>query len=392
MLHVLLIPSQRFVAEDNRVGGIFQLDLALALQRSGLKVGVVAPMARSLRGWTISEFGRRRTWMESNDQGVPIFRPDHYAWIPSRMPYAATWYQIRLGTRLFDKYVERYGVPDILHAHNALFAGAVANSLKMKLGIPYVLTEHSSAHITRTVTWWQSKTLSSALENADRRLVVSKYLARTMEDLYGDVMRPWTWLPNVVSAEFAVAELPGPPAQGSSFRFLNIGAMLPWKNHAGLLRAFALSFKGRRDVLLRIAGEGPQLEPLQRLSHELGIQEQVTFLGGLSRTEIVEEFRGSHAFVLPSDFETFGVVLIEALAMGRPVIATDCGGPREIVNKDNGLLVPVGDVEALAGAMHTMVEQRHRYSPDSLRRACIAEYGEQTIIARHKAIYESVIG
>jgi glycosyltransferase involved in cell wall biosynthesis len=78
---------------------------------------------------------------------------------------------------------------------------------------------------------------------------------------------------------------------------------------------------------------------------------------------------------MASDFETFGVVLIEALAMGRPVIATDCGGPREIVNESNGMLVPARDNGALARAMQRMVEQRHRYEPMS-----------------HQAVYESVIG
>ena len=394
MLHVLLIPSQRFVAEDNPYGGIFQLDLALALQRAGLKVGVVAPMARSLRGWRISELGRRRTWTYSDEQGVPILRPDHYAWVPSRMPYAAKWYQVSLGNKLFERYIERHGTPDLVHAHNALFAGAVACSLKTKRGIPYVLTEHSSAHITRTVTWWQRKTLRTVLDNADRRLIVSKHLGQTMEGLYGDIMLPWERMPNVVSSDFVSVEMHESNAvEGrSAFCFLNIAAMLPWKNQAGLLQAFAASFKDHENVQLRIAGDGMLRQQLEQLSRELGIQSQVVFLGVLPRAKIVEELRGSDAFVMASDFETFGVVLIEALAMGRPVIATDCGGPREIVNESNGMLVPVRDVGALARAMQRMVEQRHRYEPISLRKACIAEYGERVIVARHQAVYECVIG
>lgn len=393
MLHVVLIPSQRFVSEDNPVGGIFQLDLALALQRAGLKVGVVAPLARSLRGWKIEEFGRRRTWTHSDDQGVPILRPDHYAWIPSRTPYLSRSYQILLGSRLFDRYVERHGVPDLVHAHNALYAGAVALSLKRKLEIPYVLTEHSSAYITRTIKRWQVPTVKSVLVNADHRLVVSDFLARGMEKQYAEFMHPWEKMPNIVNTAFTTAEMrasdAGKGQQG--FRFLNIAAMLPWKNQRNLLHAFAAAFKDRRDVELRIGGDGAQRRQLENTALELGIGDRVTFLGILPRERVLAELQASDAFVLSSDFETFGVVLIEALAMGRPVIATDCGGPGEIVRAENGLLVPVGDRDALANAMSSMIENKGRYSPAALRNDCLAEYGETAIVTRHMAVYRSVV-
>jgi glycosyltransferase involved in cell wall biosynthesis len=393
MIHVVLIPSQRFVAEDNPVGGIFQLDLALALQRSGVKVGIVAPMARSLRGWRMRDLGRRRTWTHSDEHGLPILRPDHYAWIPSRTPYLSQWYQIRLGNKLFDRYVERHGKPDLVHAHNVLFAGAVALSLKTRLGLPYILTEHSSAYITRTIKTWQKPTVRRVLAKADHRLVVSNHLARIMEGQYAEFMHPWERMPNIVDSAFTTAPMRDPRSgEGhSAFCFLNIAAMLPWKNQSNLLRAFARSFKDRDDVRLRIVGDGLLRRQLEDLSRELGIRDRVTFLGVLPRDKVLQELQSSDAFVLSSDFETFGVVLIEALAMGKPVIATDCGGPREIVHDGNGILVPVGDVDALADAMSTMIHKKDRYSSQDLRNACIAEYGEKVIVARHSAIYKSVI-
>ncbi len=394
MLHVLLIPSQRFVAEDNPVGGIFQLDLSLALQRAGIRVGIVAPMPRSLRGWKLSELGRRRTWTSSDDQGVVIVRPDHFAWVPLRTPYLSRPYLVSLGTRLFDRYVEQYGMPDLVHAHNVLFAGAVALNLKKKFGLPYVLTEHSSAYVTRTIKRWQEPTVRDVLGNADHRLVVSNYLASAMEAEYGAFMQPWERMPNIVSSEFTSASLRDPKAKKgrSEFRFLNIAAMLPWKNQSNLLRAFATSFRDRDDVRLGIGGDGPLRDELECLSQDLGIRDRIDFMGVLSREQVLEQLHASDAYVLSSDFETFGVVLIEALAMGRPVIATDCGGPKEIVDDQNGMLVPVEDVGALADAMSSMVVRAKQYSRKDLRNACIAEYGEDVIIARHLAIYRSLAG
>jgi glycosyltransferase involved in cell wall biosynthesis len=393
MLHVLLIPSQRFVAEDNPVGGIFQLDLSLALQRSGLRVGIVAPMPRSLRGWRLSELGRRRTWTSSDDQGVVIVRPDHYAWVPSRTPYLSRAYQVSLGKRLFERYIEQYGMPDLVHAHNVLFAGAVAFNLKKNYGLPYVLTEHSSAYITHTIKRWQESTVRDVLRNADHRFVVSNYLASAMEEKYGAFMQPWERMPNIVSTEFTTARLGASNAdeRRPGFRFLNIAAMLPWKNQSNLLRAFATSFKDRNDVHLGIGGDGPLRSELECLSQDLGIRDRVEFMGVLSREQVVEQFQASDAYVLSSDFETFGVVLIEAMAMGRPVIATDCGGPKEIVDDQNGMLVPVDDVTALADAMSRMVERARQYSQKDLRDRCIAEYGEGVIVGRHVAIYKSLI-
>jgi glycosyltransferase involved in cell wall biosynthesis len=124
----------------------------------------------------------------------------------------------------------------------------------------------------------------------------------------------------------------------------------------------------------------------------LGIRDRVEFLGVLSREQVLEQFQASDAYVLSSDFETFGVVLIEAMAMGKPVIATDCGGPKEIVDDQNGMLVPVDDVAALADALLSMVDRAQQYSQKDLRDMCIAEYGEGVIIDRHLAIYESLVG
>lgn len=394
MLHILLIPSQRFVAEDNPVGGIFQLDLALALQRSGLKVGIIAPVPRSLRGWKISELGRKRTWTHSEKYGIPVLRPDYYAWIPSRTPYLSKSFQVVVGNRLFERYVDRHGMPDVVHAHNVLFAGAVALSLKRKLRLPYILTEHSSAYISKALRRWQEPTVQVVLKNADRTLVVSNHLGHKMERQYGEFMHPWEKMPNVVNSDFTTAEMRDPKkAEGrSGFCFLNVAAMLPWKNQAALLRAFAASFEDRIDAHLRMGGDGPLRGKLVRLSRELGIRDRVTFLGSLSREKVLEELQSADAFVLSSDFETFGVVLIEALAMGKPVISTDCGGPQEIVHEGNGILVPVGDVDALARAMARMSGAKDQYSSRALRDACIEKYGEQVVAARHMALYKSVVG
>jgi glycosyltransferase involved in cell wall biosynthesis len=136
----------------------------------------------------------------------------------------------------------------------------------------------------------------------------------------------------------------------SASRFiLTVGALGPQKNHELLLRAFAM-VKKAADLKCVVAGGGPpdELGKLKRLSEGLGIEKDVIVLG---HTENPYKYMSkAAAFVLSSDYEGFGNVIIEAMACGCPVVSTDCSfGPREIIiHEHNGLLSAVGDAPALA--------------------------------------------
>ena len=115
-----------------------------------------------------------------------------------------------------------------------------------------------------------------------------------------------------------------------------------------------------------------------QLAGRLEIANHVEFLGELSRAAVKEAYGKAHAFVLPSLYETFGVVLIEALSMGLPLISTACGGPQDIVTQENGLLVPPNDPELLHKAMKQLMKNYHLYSPHALRQDAIMRFGKGT--------------
>ena len=96
------------------------------------------------------------------------------------------------------------------------------------------------------------------------------------------------------------------------------------------------------------------------------------------------------AFVLPSDFETFGVVYIEALASGTPVIATRNGGAECIVTEGNGILTDVGDEEALFSAMLSLYKEYDKYDTESISKKCIDVYGEEIVGEKISALYERI--
>jgi glycosyltransferase involved in cell wall biosynthesis len=109
---------------------------------------------------------------------------------------------------------------------------------------------------------------------------------------------------------------------------------------------------GADDVQLVIAGEGPDRAPLETRAHELGLDGRVRFLGPLARERVVELFRAADATILSSSWENFPHTVVEALAVGTPVLAMEAGGVGEVVRDGvNGLLVPAGDTEALGDAV-----------------------------------------
>ena len=139
-------------------------------------------------------------------------------------------------------------------------------------------------------------------------------------------------------------------AAGEPGVIMAVGSLTPPKDFATLIRAFALLHKSRRERLM-ILGEGPERNRLESLLRDLGLEESVT-MPGFDRNPYSYLARAA-LFVLSSAWEALPTVLIEALAVGTPVVATDCqNGPREILRDgEYGELVPVGDAQALACAM-----------------------------------------
>lgn len=150
------------------------------------------------------------------------------------------------------------------------------------------------------------------------------------------------------TASVGVVTGPGPV-------FVNVARHARQKNLPLLLRAFSVYADTAPGTLVMI-GEGPESDSLIQLAAELGVAARVRFAGYIANP--FPQVAASTAFVLSSEEEGFGLVLVEAMALGVPVISTDCpGGPRDILRGGRaGLLVPPGDVEALASAMAIMAQ------------------------------------
>jgi len=135
----------------------------------------------------------------------------------------------------------------------------------------------------------------------------------------------------------------------------SIGRLDQNKNFGLLIKAFAQIAPRHPEWHLVIVGEGPLRGELERLVNDLGLTGRVHLPGLVRSPKVILE--QAELFVLPSKYEGFPNALLEAMAMGLPVISTDCCGPREIIDHNvNGILVPRGDVDALTGAIEELIK------------------------------------
>ena len=160
------------------------------------------------------------------------------------------------------------------------------------------------------------------------------------------------------------------------------------KDYPNLLKAFAKLHEAHLPAKLWIAGDGDLLVQLQDLSRALGVHNHVRFLG--MRTDIPELLNAADVFVLPSRFEGFGIVVAEAMATEKVVVATDCGGVKEVLGSC-GFLVRPGDSEELAGALRDALllgDEKAKEIGRQARRRVETFFSIEAIADRWAELYE----
>ena len=387
-MHILIIPSF-YPDKSHPTRGIFIRNQALAIKKAGNKVGVlVAPQMITMSD--VFQF-----WGQLlnphldiyNDRGIKTYYPRHWSFYPSIFTKECF---IRRSSNYFRnvlmEYINDVGRPDIFHAHNMMYGGIITSYMTKKFDIPFVLTEHSSAFLNGSINEWKVPYIKRTLRNADVVLPVSKALS----NLLGTYQKPRiiSVMGNIVNAN--LFNLPEEPNPMDPFVFSSIGYLIPRKRFDYLIKAFYNAFY-RENVILNIAGDGPERNALEKLVHKLDLTSQVNFAGFLTPKEISLLIKNSHIVVSASQVETFGVTLIEAMACGRPVIATRSGGPEDYVTENNGILVPVANMHALSKAMRKIRRTWDQFDPESIRAQCISRFSEKAIVSRLENIYASLL-
>ncbi|HEY3462286.1 MAG TPA: glycosyltransferase [Gaiellaceae bacterium] len=278
---------------------------------------------------------------------------------------------------------EELGAFDLIHAHAAFPAGLLARQLAA--GIPYVVTEHSGRALRARVarSGVGRRALTEGLSGAAAVIAVSHALARQLAQAgpgASDV------IPNVIDEEFFTrADVPRPTERP---RVFSLARLVDGKGVVELLEATAHLRAAGLPVDLRIGGDGPRRKEWEDYARRLGLEKDVSFLGILPRESVREELWNCSCFALASEAESFSVVCIEALACGRPVVATRSGGPEDIVTEENGVLVPARDVEALAAGLRSVLARD--FDAEAIRSDAVRRFGSEAVATALEAVYRRV--
>ena len=158
-----------------------------------------------------------------------------------------------------------------------------------------------------------------------------------------------------------IPELSDSQREDTLYHIINVGRLDRQKNQVLLIESFAEVVKEYPVCRLKIIGSGREMERLDAIIRHLNLQNVVSLLGG--STHVFEELQKADLFILSSDFEGMPNALMEAMAMGLPCISTNCpcGGPAELIeNGKNGVLVPVGDKQALIMAIKDIIQDQKK--------------------------------
>lgn len=398
----VLVLSHMFPHPDQPGSGTFVLEQVAALRRwRGMDVRVVSaryggpgprrPLA-SL-AWELGH-GRRQAqaaWQEAGR--VPVLYP------PRRLHWGLVAYGWSYGSAVracLDQVRESFAF-DLVHAHTGFLDGAAGLWAARRYKVPLVITEHTGPFSYLTGNPLVRRPTLQALEGADAVIAVS----RAQRDDVAAYLSPQgaaklRVIPNGVDMDlFRPPDRSGlDPARP---RILFAGGAEEVKDPAGVLAALALvrgQVPGARLIMTGGPGDRErESRRLARLIQQSGQGQAVEYVGYQDRQGMARLLgEGCDLLVLASRTESFGCVLIEAMACGHPVVATRCGGPQDIVTRDFlGELAPVGDPQGLARAVLRVIERLPSFEPSRIREHARKHYSFQVVSQDLARLYEQVL-
>ena len=294
-----------------------------------------------------------------------------------------------IGYRRFIRAVKKEGVPNALHVHR-FEAGLLALKIQSNFNIPYIVTEHSSRFLYNQLGRFENKIAGKVFHGANKRISVSSKLKKSLEDNFH---AKFDVIPNGVDTDFFKrSELNRTKDENGYFVFFNAGNFTENKNIPLLVKAFHLFQQGHEKSRLVLAGDGPTRSMVKRLVNELKLNSKVEFVGTVKREEIRDLFSKSDVYVLSSLKETFGVVVLESMSMGVPVISTKCGGPESILTNTNyGELCEISE-EGIFKSMQNQFLLKDTMNKKAIRENIINTFDQKRIVEKYSVLYDEAIG
>ena len=374
----VLFVTRGFPSEKDPMSGNYEAVQAKALAAKGLDVTVINVLERP-RQYMLEkrEITHRRV------DGVDFYQGKCVVFRKRIIRKINNYSRKRAYRQVFKAVVSEKGMPDIIHAHIISLASFTI-FLKDEYHLPFVITEHWTMTNKTDIPEWLRK-MAFAYHRADKVICVSQALANSLKRNFNvnSIV-----INNMVSDRFF--ETTKAERQDNTFKFISVGAFRRNKGFDILVDAFA---KGHfpENVKLDIVGDGEERKLVESKIRELGLSAQIHLLGTKTPMEVCELLCHSDCFVLSSRLETFAIVVIEAMAIGLPIIASRSGGPETFLQSEHGLLVGKENIEELTCAMQYMLEHHTEYNSYDIRDYCFNHFSQDVIADQIIGVYNEVI-
>ena len=355
----VLILTHSFPSKQNPVAAIFLLNQLQQLKKY-CDIKVIFPYAYVPNIKIFNPY-RRFSAVPFKEimQGIEVYHPKYFM-IP-RALFNARLLHIYLTIESFFSYLSSRKLarkvvedwkPDIIHMHGSFSEGLLSVMLKNKYKKPMLVTVYGE-DITRFAKQSPSKYLVNfSLRNSDVIICQSEFLRKEIEN--AGILNKIFY---IIPMGFDIVNFK--PMDKNKMRkklnlpsnkkiILFVGHLVTRKGVEFLIKAIQIATKKSKDLICLIIGKGELENKLKKISSDLGINEHIKFLGLKTNNEVADYMSACDIFALPSLNEGLPVVLCEALACGKPVVATSVAGNPELVNEDVGFLVKPKDEKDLA--------------------------------------------
>lgn len=259
---------------------------------------------------------------------------------------------------------------DVIHAHGAILNGTVAYLLSEKLKVPFIVSEHTGPFSKISNSFVKRYWAKFVLNKSDRVFAVSSYLKNEMigigikEDNISVSFNP---VDTNIFKKF--------PNELNYKNMLFVSRLEPFKGGLRTLKAFHKTMDKLEDWQLTICGVGPEKDLILQYVDDHKLNSFVTIKGVLTKLEYLKELHRASFLVFPSLHESFGLIPVEAMTCGLPIITTKATAMPEYVNEQNGILLKTSSVNEISEAMIGMINNFSKYDSTIISNDMIARFG-----------------